>query len=66
MARSSVEGSVYGGREASRGGEFSIFEHKRKLFNMDNTIFSLTWAHATAGGSNSMGVSLRCRCPSSL
>jgi len=52
-----------GNRASSRGssgdggvevvGNLTDFEHKRTLFNMDNTIFSLTsGAHATVGGSN--------------
>ena len=60
---SSVHGNVSSGwsgqikqeSQGSRGvGNLAHFEHKRTLYNMDNTIFSLTsGAHATAGGGGS-------------
>jgi len=50
-------GSGDEGVEAVRN--LAHFEHKRTLFNMGNTIFSLTSgvlnAHATAGGSKGSG-----------
>jgi len=41
--------------EASRVGNLAHFVHKRTLFNMDNTIFSLTVGGGSRGGGGGGG-----------